>query len=49
MRKQKKAPDLLRGTKDSLRVTGIGSVPFAAADEACGLILESCPQIPYVP
>jgi len=49
MRKQKKASDLLRGIKDSLRVTGIGSVPFTEADEVCEVILESCPQIPYVP
>lgn len=49
MRKQKQASDLLRGIKDSLRVTGIGSVPFVDADEACELILEFCPQIPYAP
>lgn len=49
MQKQSKANDLLRGIKDSLRVTGIGSVPFADADEACELILKFCPRIPYVP
>jgi methionine synthase II (cobalamin-independent) len=49
MPRQKKAAVLLKSIKDGLRVTGIGSVPFAEADKACDLILESCPQIPYVP
>jgi methionine synthase II (cobalamin-independent) len=49
MQEQNKAADLLRGIKDSLRVTGIGSVPFADTNEACELILKFCPRIPYVP
>lgn len=49
MQQQNKAIELLRRIKDGLRVTGIGSVPFIEANEACELILESCPHIPYVP
>jgi methionine synthase II (cobalamin-independent) len=49
MQQQKKTVKLLRSIKSDLRVTGIGSVPFKETDKACELILESCPQIPYVP
>ena len=49
MQEQNKAADLLRGTQDGLRVTGIGSVPFTDANKACELILKFCPYIPYVP
>ncbi|MEA2016741.1 MAG: hypothetical protein U9O59_08620 [Actinomycetota bacterium] len=46
---QKKPIDLLRGMDRSLRVTGIGSLPFINEDEACDLVLKYCPDIPYVP
>jgi len=46
---QKKASELLRDINKSLRVTGIGSVPFTDENEACDLILKYCPTIPYVP
>ncbi len=44
-----KAFNLLTGTDRSLRVTGIGSVPFVDPDEACETILAYCPLFPYVP
>ena len=31
------------------RVTGIGSVPFLDVEHACDLILQHCPDIPYIP
>ena len=46
---QNKASELLGNIDRRLRVTGIGSVPFTDADEACELILKHCPDIPYVP
>ncbi len=46
---QNKASELLGNIDRRLRVTGIGSVPFTDADEACELILEHCPDIPYIP
>jgi methionine synthase II (cobalamin-independent) len=46
---KKKASELLRDINRSSRVTGIGSVPFIDASEACNLILKYCPDIPYVP
>ena len=46
---QEKEIDLLRRVNGCLWVSGIGSVPFTGVDEACELILEFCPQIPYVP
>ncbi len=46
---QKKPSELLRDINISLRVTGIGSVPFTDVNEACDLILKYCPAIPYVP
>lgn len=49
MARSNKASDLLRSTDISLRVTGIGSVPFDDPEEACATILEHCPAIPYVP
>lgn len=44
-----KSSVLLKDISKNLRVTGIGSVPFTDADEACDLILKYCPAIPYVP
>jgi hypothetical protein len=49
MTRSSEASDLLRSTDISLRVTGIGSVPFDNAEEACATILKRCPAIPYVP
>lgn len=46
---QKEASELLRNLNRSLRVTGIGSVPFQNEDEACDLIIKYCPAVPYVP
>jgi methionine synthase II (cobalamin-independent) len=46
---QKKAIELLKGMDRSLRITGIGSLPFLDENEACELILKYCPDIPYVP
>ncbi len=49
MMENNKASDLLKTIDRGLRVTGIGSVPFADSAEACEIILEHCPLIPYVP
>ncbi len=46
---QKKAIELLRDMDKSLRITGIGSLPFLDENKACDLILNYCPDIPYVP
>lgn len=45
----KKAYEILKDISIDQRVTGIGSVPFTDVDEACDLIIEHCPTIPYVP
>lgn len=49
MANNNEALELLRRADPSLRITGIGSVPFIDSDEACEIILEYCPIIPYVP
>ncbi len=49
MANNNKAFEILRRIDPSLRVTGIGSVPFLDPDDACVTILNSCPLIPYVP
>ncbi len=46
---QKKSIDLLRSMDKSLRITGIGSLPFLDEGKACDLVLKYCPDIPYVP
>ena len=49
MAENNKASDLLGTIDSSLRVTGIGSVPFTDPGEGCDIILKHCPLIPYVP